>query len=75
MVSSDEGISIDPIDEQFLNARLPRLEIAESGSKVRVRRWTQSLKHSSGIASTHAGIQIDRTDEQPSKTDSPKSKS
>jgi hypothetical protein len=41
----DEGMQIDCIDEQLLNADPPKLETLQPGSNVKLASFQQSAKH------------------------------
>jgi anti-sigma regulatory factor (Ser/Thr protein kinase) len=51
---------------------LPRREVFEPDSNVKIERLSQSLKQYSEIAATDEGIQIDRSEEQQANADLPR---
>jgi hypothetical protein len=64
-------MQIDERDEQFSNASSTTTESLEPGSNVIVRREVQSEKQQWARRSTYEGIQIDESDEQCPKAESP----
>jgi hypothetical protein len=57
-------MQIDSSDEQPINAELSMQINLEFGSKVRLARQWQELKHLQPIISTDAGMQIECSDRQ-----------
>jgi hypothetical protein len=65
IIKTDEGIQIDPREEQPEKASSPRIETRVGDSKVTFERASQPRKHAFEIPSIDDGIQIDRSDAQP----------